>query len=148
MILAVAAAADLAAHIGAPFEAPDRVEIAAADIAAFIALSGDDAPLHRGANAIAPANLLLALVPRLLKSAVRVAAPGPRLTVRIDDARFLRPVRVGDRLGLDGVLLRAAPTRLGVLTRAALRLTRGSDVVLRVLVDDLYAATHSPQVSD
>lgn len=133
---------DLVTHLGAVAVSEDAVLLDKALLEAFIAVSGDDQPIHRGPEAIAPGNLLLALTPRLLKSAVSVRFFETAMTVRIDRVAFRRPARVGDTLRL-----RATPHRVDrvkplgggrvAVTVACALVTTAEVATLRVT--DLYA---------
>ncbi len=135
---------DLAAHLGEAATSPESVTLDRALLEAFIAVSGDDQAIHRGPGAIVPGNLLLALVPRLLKSAVEVRRFDSAMTARIDRVAFRRPARLGETLRLEARLRRVArlrpegeSERVAVAVDCAL-LTDGAIATLRVT--DVYSS--------
>ncbi|MCI4665942.1 MAG: hypothetical protein MRY74_14605 [Neomegalonema sp.] len=133
-MISVLEPSDLAAFVGAEAESQDRILISEPLINAFIAVSGDDQPLHRGADAIAPGNLLVALTPRLLKRAIEIKNFTGAVTARMDRIAFRRPVHVGDHLRLRAQIVRVS--RLP--SRSALRVAVAVDCVLAT---DAPAAT-------
>lgn len=140
-MISVARPMDLAAHLGARAAARDGVRLDAALIDAFIAVSGDDQAIHRGAEAIAPGGLLLALVPRLLKRAIEVRDFERAMTARIDRVAFRRPARLGETLLLSAEILRVARLGGGAQRRCAVItscvLSAGADVAT-LRVADVY----------
>ena len=134
---------DLAAFAGAEAEALDRILLTEALIDAYIAVSGDDQAIHRGEEAIAPGNLLLSLVPRMLKSAIEVKNFDSAMTARIDRVAFRRPARIGEKLRLSVKILRVSRVRSEIGRRTAVAVACGlsTDAPIATLrVIDVYDA--------
>ena len=140
-MISVEHAEDLRAHVGSEARSAQSVLIDAALIDAFIAVSQDDQPIHRGPDAIAPGNLLLSLAPRLLQSAIEVRSFNDAMTARIDKVVFRRPVRVGERLTLSAKILRvgrmpggrtAVATECRLITNSDAATFRAIDVYTRL----------------
>lgn len=140
-MIKVARPADLVEHIGKEAVAVDTVLIDQTLIDGFIALSGDDQQIHRGPNAIAPGNLILALTPRLLKCAVRVERFDSAVTARYERVAFRRPARTGDRLGLRARIERVAAFRGAEQARVAVTIycrLSAAEEIASLYVTDVY----------
>ncbi len=70
----------------------------------FCAISGDHQAIHKATGevglSIAPGNLLVTLIPRLVQSAFTVQTYEKCLIAKYRSVRFLRPVFVGESIGM------------------------------------------------
>lgn len=83
---------------GSAFASPSPQSLTASQLDAFVFLSGDENPIHRGDAALVPGNLLLSLVPQFVQQNLALAAPLIGLSLGYDKVRFKHPVQLGDPL--------------------------------------------------
>jgi len=134
----------LSDHLNVVVKAPAQVVVDDAMIDAFTEISRDPQWIHsRDAKPrIVPGNLLIALVPRLLRECVVVDRYSRCLTVKYENIRFKKPVVSGDTVGLDATLTDVR-TRFGAtFVTVSISLTNhaNGDEVVQVLVTDCYEA--------
>ncbi|MEC7573667.1 MAG: MaoC family dehydratase, partial [Pseudomonadota bacterium] len=97
----------LADHVNAVVTSPTQIIVNDAMIDAFTEISRDPQWIHSSAAKprIVPGNLLIALVPRLLRECVVVDRFSRCLTVKYENIRFNKPVVSRDTLGLAATIV-------------------------------------------
>ena len=132
----------LADHVKAVVMSPTQIIVDDAMIDAFTEMSRDPQWIHSSAAEprIVPGNLLIALVPRLLRECVVVDRYSRCLTVKYENIRFKKPVVSGDTLGLAATMVDVR-TRFGatfVTVSINLINQANSDEVVQAVVTDCY----------
>ncbi|CAH2603697.1 conserved protein of unknown function [Rhodovastum atsumiense] len=137
-MITVATPAELGRFIGQEQRSPSGLVVDAAMVEAFLALCGDGNPIHQGADAIVPGNLLLAQLPRFLQALFRVGHCRRSLLAGYRAVRFRRPVPVGACVHLAATLAAVTPARDLVRVETACRVLHGEAVALTADVTDVY----------
>jgi len=133
---------ELIHHVQTPITASTSILIPDDWLDAFGNLSGDDQWIHaRETNPrIVPGNLLVALIPRLVKVCVRVARFKQCMTVKYEQIRFLSPMVVGERLTLSMHIVDVRRRGAGVFVDSDLKLSESTSgrTLLTTRVTDRY----------
>ena len=107
----------------------------------FCHVSGDHQWIHQNQEvAIAPGNLLISLIPRLIKSVFNIDKFSRCVTGGYQRIQFLQPVTTGQSVGLSVQLINVK-TRLDKnYVRMCCELTREKKTVVKATVIDVYFA--------
>ena len=114
-MIEVTEAAALKDYLCQEIQCPTPLHVSTELLSAFLAISDDRQAMHEaGEEAVVPANLLLALLPAVVQSGIRVGRFSRCFTVAYERVRFRRPVQPGDVLHayvqVNGVRQRSAST--------------------------------------
>lgn len=133
---------DLARYVGQALT-PPPLAVSAEMVDHFIAASGDKQWIHgSGAeNRIVPGNYLIALLPRLIQSTMRIGGAGRALTTGYEKLRFPASMTVGETFAASFTITDVRARDAGVFVTLALTLSAGGDgrTVLKGTVRDYYS---------
>ena len=129
----------LATHVGSAIVAPLAVTIDQTLIADFCALSGDHQWIHRtDESAIAPGNLLIALIPRFVQSAIHVERYAHCVTAGYECIRFVEPVLAGQSVAMTVTLVSVKTRPPKSYVKVACQLRVGDRAKLQATLIDVY----------
>ena len=132
---------DLFRHTGEVI-IPAPLSVSAEMVDIFIAASGDGQWIHRAdaETRIVPGNYLIALLPRLIQSGIRIGGADRALTTGYDKLRFPASMTVGETLAATITISDVRARDAGVFVSLAVILSAGGDgrTVLQGTVRDFY----------
>lgn len=142
MSIVVTSPPELAAYINQPFKCRPtyKVGITRDMIDQFISISQDQQSIHtRSIEPVAPANLLISLLPQLLQQAIKVDIFDECVTCGYTRIRFRRPVIENEFVELHGYIKKVrkySAVQTVVVVQCYLHV--GSNCVAELCVTDLY----------